>query len=256
MKALEIAKTIGEAQKNRTLLPAFTTAHPELTVETAYQVQDILMEEALARGETIVGYKMGLTSRAKQQDVGVYSAIHGFLVGSGSLSKGSVVPSARFRQPRVEPEIAVILDRTLTEPVPTLSSVRAALRWVGPAAELLDSRYENYQFKLPDVIADNTSANAFILGSSQWIDQLEEMRLFGVQLKKNGQRIDTGCAAATFGDPLLSVLELIQELGKRGKRLEAGQVVLTGGITASTPLAPGDFIEILWPGETLSFSYV
>lgn len=252
----QIAKELSAAKKERRLLGAFTALYPDFDLAAAHQVQQILFEEALASGERIIGYKMGLTSRAKQMDVGVFSSISGFLVGSSALVKGTPVDSKRFRQPRVEPEVAVVLNRTIDRPFTTMAELVSCLAFVGPAAELLDSRYENYQFKLPDVVADNTSAGAFILGTSNWVNRLDEVRLMGIKIKKNGVLIDTGAAAATFGDPLLSVVELVSELSKRGNKLEAGQVVLTGGVTAAPLLSPGDFVELIWPGETISFTYV
>lgn len=244
-----IAKTLAHARRERKLLKPFTDENPNFSLEEGYRVQHILREEAEKSGEVVVGYKMGLTSRAKQIDVGVYQAIQGFLTESMSLTKGGAVPFEKFGQPRFEPEVAVILSETVEGPQ-TLSTIRSLVSFIGPAVEILDSRYEGYRFKLPDVVADNTSAAGFVLGSSNWLNQIEESRLFGVRVVKNGECVATGAPAATFGDPLLSVVELLKILDRP---LEAGQVILTGGLTAAPYLQRNDFIEVVWPGETISF---
>ncbi|MEZ4751731.1 MAG: hypothetical protein R3B54_14215 [Bdellovibrionota bacterium] len=118
--------------------------------------------------------------------------------------------------------------------------------------ELLDSRYEKFQFKLPDVIADNTSAGAYVVGRIPVREDWESLRLKGVVLRKNGKLVQTGCPAAVLGDPLQSVRQLVCQLSEWEVPLEPGQLVFTGGVTASVPFEAGDFIECEWPYEKLS----
>lgn len=247
------ATKLREAKKNHTPVAQLTKEWPELKAEDAYQIQSALLELSVAEGDVLCGYKMGLTSKAKQKDVGVDETIHGFLLESYEVHKGGTIDVSTKIHPRVEPEIAVVLKTRLFGKFVTLREVIAAIDCVVPACEIIDSRYENFSFTLPDVIADNTSATGFMLGRSDYKNRLDEVPFLGVIMKKNGEIVETGAPAAIFGDPLLSVVDLVRTLAVRGKGLEPGMVVLTGGITASMTFTKGDVIEILWPNETLSF---
>lgn len=253
MNLSEIAQALQSAAAEVRPVPAFSLAHPQFSLEEAYQVQSIGLESALARGAKLCGYKMGLTSRAKQKDVNVHEPIRGYLLSQMEVTKSEPVSTKNRIHPRVEPEVAVILKSRLAGPNVSLHDVEQAIGVVTPALEILDSRYESFQFQLPDVVADNTSASGFILGGQNWIEQLRELRLFGVTVKHNGVIVETGCPAAVMGDPLLSVVALARALAKENKAIEPGMVVLTGGITTSVSFKAGDFIEVVWPTETMSF---
>jgi len=249
-KLQTFATQLDNARKTHTPLIAFSGEYPEFSLEEAYAVQTLLMEQAK---EKLAGYKMGLTSRAKQKDVNVHSPIRGFLLESMEVAKGGTVSMANRIHPRTEPEIAVVLKERLSGPDVTLRQVREALAGVFPALEILDSRYKDFSFKLPDVVADNTSASGFMVGSTNYLDRLEEVRLLGVTLKINGEIRETGAPAAVLGDPLLSVVELVKGLAASGRAVEPGMVILTGGITTAVPFKLGDVVEVVWPGETLMF---
>lgn len=253
MTSLEKAKVLETAIRERRPVRQFSLDAPDFDVKAGYDVQWTGLELALGRGEKLAGYKMGLTSRAKQRDVNVFESIRGYLLASMEIAKGAPVDTSTRIHPRVEPEVAVILKSPLAGPGVTLRAVVAALDVVLPALEILDSRFEAFQFKLADVVADNTSASGFLLGRANLLPKLSELNLMGVSLRKNGQVHETGTPAAVLGDPLLSVVELANALGREGKRLEPGMVVLTGGITAAVPFAKGDAIDVVWPDETLSF---
>lgn len=244
---------LREARRNKQPIVAFSGNEAEFTLEEGYAVQRALLEMALADGEELAGFKMGLTSRAKQRDVGVDSAIHGFILKSQEEEKGGTVNLGHRIHPRVEPEVAAVLGKPLGETPPTLREVRLAVSGLFPALEILDSRYQGFSFRLPDVVADNTSASGFMLGHQDLTGYGGELPWLGVSMKKNGELIDTGCPAAVFGDPLLSVLALAKEFYKAGRVLSPGSVILTGGLTAAMPITPGDFVEVIWPNESLSF---
>jgi 2-oxo-3-hexenedioate decarboxylase len=256
VKHEEISNELWSAWENVKPIPAFSGRYPDLSVEDAYLIQNILSERAVASGDSICGYKMGLTSKAKQRDVQVFEPIRGFLRGSFEIPKNGTLDMKKRIHPRVEPEVAVVLKSPLSGANVTLREVRAAIHSVLPALEIVDSRYENFSFRLADVIADNTSAAAFMVGSLELPLSPDELRLTGVFVRKNGRIVETGAPAAVLGDPFLSVLGLVKSLATEAKRLEAGMVVLTGGITNSIPLQPGDRIEVVWPGETLAFEAV
>lgn len=219
-----------------------------LSLQDAYKIQSIHFEAELASGKSPCGYKMGLTSRAKQIDVNVFEPIRGYLLRDMEIV-GPLTPD-RFVQPRCEPEVAVILRSKLKAPL-SVRDVIPALSAIVPAIEVLDSRFENYRFSIAEVVADNCSAAGFVLGKTNLLSQAKELSLMGVVVKKNGQIVETGVPAAVLGDPLLSVVSLVQSLTEDGREVEPGQVILTGGITASVPFSKGDVIEVLWPQETL-----
>lgn len=254
MTPSQVAKLIHDARIGRRTISSFAEATPALTLDTAYQAQHAGLELCLAEGDVLCGYKMGLTSRAKQRDVNVHESIHGYLLERMEIPKNGLVSTMDRLQPRLEPEVAVMLRKHISGKDVTLREVRDAVGSAVPALEILDSRFNNFQFELADVVADNTSASGFMLGDWDLWSRWEQVRLMGVTVRKNGEVMTTGAPAAVLGDPLLSVLELVHQLAKYENRgLEAGMVVLTGGITASIPFQRGDLIEVVWPGETMSF---
>lgn len=256
MHLKESAEMLRRAVESRTAIQPLSNENPSLSLTDAYSIQGIGLEMAIADGKRLCGYKMGLTSRAKQRDVNVFEPIRGYLLSDMEVEKGGTLDTSMRIHPRVEPEVAVVLREPLWGPDVSLRQVQASLALVVPALEILDSRFEAFSFKLPDVVADNTSASGFVLGRDNLIDRLSELSLLGVTVKKNGVILETGAPAAVLGDPLLSVVALAKLLAKEGKRIEPGMVILTGGITASVSFSKGDFIEVVWPGETLTFRAV
>jgi 2-oxo-3-hexenedioate decarboxylase len=252
MNLNEMAFELRRAEKACTAISSLKVAQPEFTIADAYSVQRLGLEIALSEGNAISGYKMGLTSIAKQRDVGVFEPIHGYLLRKSEYLKGATLDRSVFIHPRVEPEVAVVMKSRLRGPGVTLRDVKNAIAHIIPALEILDSRFENFSFKLEDVIADNTSASGFMLGSSE-LTHDNSLRLVGVSIRKNGVILETGAPAAVLGDPLLSVVALANSLGKDEKEIEAGMVILTGGITASVPFDSQDVIEVVWPNETMTF---
>jgi len=247
----EAALRLWEAKKKMCPTATLTSENTTLSLSDAYIIQGKLLEMAKDAGAVPCGYKMGLTSRAKQNDVQVFEPIHGFLLSEMEIENGGEVNTQSLIHPRAEPEIAVVMRKSVAHPLShreLLSCIEAIL----PAMEILDSRYKDFQFKLPDVVADNTSASGFILGSRNWISECQSIPFLGVTVRKNGEICETGCPAAVLGNPLNSLMALIRALSREEIVLEAGSVVLTGGITASIPLFKGDFIEVEWPGEALS----
>lgn len=253
MNLNEVSEKLLRARKEKRAMAPIRAELKDFSVSDGYKVQNLLLEQALGEGQKLCGYKMGLTSKAKQIDVGVTDPIRGFLLSSMECEKGSTLSRSSYIQPRVEPELAVVLNQRVGGREVTLRDVVGALQFVSPALEILDSRFENYKFSTPDVVADNTSAAGFMVGTTNLVSQLDSIRLLGISLKKNGIIVSTGCPAAVLGDPLLSVVALARSLAEEGRAIEKGQIILTGGITASVPFDVGDWVEAVWPGETLTF---
>ncbi|MEV0732799.1 fumarylacetoacetate hydrolase family protein [Polymorphospora sp. NPDC050346] len=234
-----IAERLDNAARTATAIPQLA-ADAGIDVDTAYAVQEALVAHRLARGETLVGLKMGLTSRAKMAQVGVDEVIWGRLTDAMRVDDGGTVSVGGLIHPRVEPEVAFLLDR-LPEPGEPLADFASAVRAVAPALEVIDSRYRDFTFSLPDVIADNTSAAAYVIGPWQpvpaGIDNL------GVLLEVDGRVVQTGSTAAILGDPRRALTEGVRLAGRHGVQLRTGWVFLAGAATAAVPLKPGAHVR-------------
>jgi len=238
-----LAQRLYDAAGARRTIPMLTVEHPDLTEADAYQVQDALVDLHLRAGATRVGVKLGLTSKAKQREMGIDVPIVGVLLDSLSIDPGVPFRVADLGQPRAEPEIAFLLARDLEGPGVTAAHVLAATEGVLPALEILDSRYDDYRFTLPDVVADQTSAGRFILGGQLTSPHGFDLRLTGCVLSKNGEVAATAAGAAVSGHPASAVAWLVRWLAERGRGLRAGDIVLSGGMTAVVPLAAGDVVS-------------
>ncbi|MEV4715305.1 fumarylacetoacetate hydrolase family protein [Micromonospora sp. NPDC049374] len=234
-----IAETLGTAADTATAT-AQLAAETGLDVDAAYAVQTALVQRRLARGERLVGLKMGLTSKAKMAQVGVDEVIWGRLTDVMRVPDGGTVDVAEFIHPRVEPEVAFLLDR-LPEAGEPVGDFTDAVRAVAPAIELIDSRYANFTFSLPDVIADNTSAGAFVIGP--WSPVPDGLENLGVLLEIDGRVAQVGSTAAILGDPRRALDEGIRLAGRHGVRLREGWVFLAGAATAAVPLRAGAHVR-------------
>ncbi|RLK13252.1 2-oxo-3-hexenedioate decarboxylase [Micromonospora sp. M71_S20] len=234
-----IAERLGVAADTATAIPQLA-AETGLDVDAAYAVQTALIQRRLDRGERLVGLKMGLTSKAKMAQVGVDEVIWGHLTDTMRVPDGGTLDVGAFIHPRVEPEVAFLLDR-LPEPGEPIGDFTDAVRAVAPAIELIDSRYANFTFSLPDVIADNTSAAAFVIGP--WSPVPDGLENLGVLLEVDGRVTQVGSTAAILGDPRRALDEGIRLAGRHGVRLREGWVFLAGAATAAVPLKPGAHVR-------------
>lgn len=237
MERLEaFAARVDDAARNARAIAQLTEEAPDLSVEDAYEIQRLSIARRLARGERRVGVKMGLTSRAKMQQVGVDEVIWGRLTDAMRLEEGGSLSRARYVHPRAEPEIAFVMAKPLAGEV-TPAEAMAAVEAVAPAIEIIDSRYQDFKFTLPDVVADNSSSSGFILGplfpADTPVDNL------GIILEADGRAVQIGSSAAILGHPVRALVAAARMVARAGERLEAGDIVLAGGATAAHPLKPG-----------------
>lgn len=210
------------------------------TVDEAYDIQDAVLARAFAQGESVAGAKLGLTSRAKQQQMGVSEALYGWFTDSHRLDPGQPLDSKSLIQPRAEPEIAFLTSGDLEGPV-GLHDVLAATEVVAPALDILDSRFAGYSFTLADVVADNCSAGAFVVGNPVRPDGFD-LALVGCVFEKNGEIVSTATGAAVLGHPAAAVAWFVRKLGERNRGLPAGSLVLAGALTGAVPVGPGDTV--------------
>jgi 2-oxo-3-hexenedioate decarboxylase len=238
---------IAAAAERRALAEPFT-AHEQLDVERAYEVQQAVVDGRLRAGATIVGAKLGLTSRAKQRQMQVDEPLYGWLTSDMVLLGDEPLDLSRFIHPRAEPEIAFLLREQVDAPA-TTATVLASTHSVFAAIEIIDSRYDAFRFGHADVIADNASSAAIVLGSRpRSPDQLGDLRLCGCVLRVDGRIVSTAAGAAALGHPATAVAWLIDQLHRRGQTLPAGSIVLSGALTDAVALAPGATVTAEFDG--------
>jgi 2-keto-4-pentenoate hydratase len=248
MEKNEIAGELLAAYESREPVEPLTGRYEDLTLDDAYEIQTLQVSHWLEDGAQIRGHKVGLTSAAMQRQMGVDSPDYGVLLDRMFWREHEPIPASAFVQPRVEPEVAFVLAESLTGPGVTVADAIAAVGYVLPALELIDSRIKDWKIGLADTIADNASSGGIVLGSSPHALDALDLRLSGCNLVKNGELAGTGASGAVLGSPLSSLVWLANTLGAHGVVLEAGHVILPGSITASIPVAAGDVVTATFAG--------
>lgn len=238
MTGADHARRIWKATIDGVTIPPLTDEEPDLSLAEAYTIQDQVIALRQRAGEEVTAAKLGLTSRAKQTQMGVSEPLYGWLTDAMRQAPGEPLDLKRYAQPRVEPEVALITSSALSGPGTTSSHVLAATAAVTPALDVLDSRFAGYQFTLADVTADDASAAAYCLGEPA--DLQGDLRMTGCVFEKNDQLIATAAGAAVMEHPAAAVAWFVRKLHERGRHLPAGSVVLAGAWTAAVPVEPGD----------------
>lgn len=233
------ATALLAAEDARTDRPPITDEWPDLDLATAYEIQDETLARRRARGETVVGVKLGLTSRAKQLRMGIDSPLTAWLTDAMVLPTGAPVPRATLIHPRAEPEIVFVLGERLAGPGVTATSAMRAVESVYGGIELIDSRYTDFRFTLPDVVADNASSGGFVTGPVGVSPRGLDLSLEGVLLEVDGRVVDSATGAAVQGHPAEALALAANSLGARGLALQPGWLVLTGGMTDAVMVEPG-----------------
>lgn len=220
-----------------------TEEHPELTVEQAYELQDGLLEKRLKENNTkTVGIKLGLTSEAKQKMMGVNEAIYGYLHADMLAYEWEPIRCSELIHPKAEPEIAFFIGEDVQRENVTEEDILRATSYVAPAMEIIDSRYQNFQFELVDVIADNCSSARFVIGSKLVLPESIDLGNIGMVMTKNGNVEQTGTSAAVLGHPLKAMVWAAKSLSKRGRGFKKGDVVLSGAMSEAIPIERGDTV--------------
>ena len=216
-----------------------------LSLQDAYAIQAASIRRRVARGELQVGVKMGFTSRAKMIQMGLSDVIWGRLTSGMQIEEGMSVDLSRYIHPRVEPEVAFVLKRSLGGQV-TGPEALAAVEAIAPALEIIDSRYRDFKFSLPEVIADNASSSGFVIGA--WHSPSTDFDNLGLVLKIDGRAVQVGSTAALLGHPLRSLVAAARLAEEAGEPLQAGWIVMGGGATPAERMAPGKYISVEMEG--------
>jgi len=253
----ELARMLYQAELERNPIAPLTEKYPDLTPEDAYRIQLEWVKLKERDGAKVVGKKIGLTSKAMQNMLGVNEPDYGHLFDYMMICDNDSFEIDQLLQPRIEAEVAFILKEDLKGPGVTVADVLAATRFVVPAIEIIDSRIANWKIKLADTIADNGSSARVVLGSKATpIDGLD-LQLMGMVLEKNGQQISTGAGAAALGHPAYAIAWLANKLSQFDITLKAGEVILPGAVAAAVNVEKGDHITVLFSGiGSVSVSFV
>lgn len=244
----KIAETLLGAYASRQPVEPLTQTYEGLTLADAYEIQLLQIRRWLDGGAQVKGHKVGLTSAAMQRQFGVSQPDYGHLLDNMFWLEHEAIPVSRFLQPRVEPEMAFVLARTLHGPGVTVAEAIGAVAFMLPALELIDSRIRDWKIGLADTIADNASSGGVVLGSTPVPLSRVDLRLVGCTLHKNGGLAGTGAGGAVLGSPLRALVWLANTVGGQGVALEAGQVILPGSVTSSIPVGPGDSVTATFAG--------
>ena len=231
-----------DAELQRRPIAQITADLPQMTIEDAYAVQTETIRRKMRSGEKIVGKKIGLTSKPMQTLLGVSQPDYGILLSSMVVDEFEPVDSSELIQPKAEGEIAFILRTDLHGPGITVPDVLRATDAVMACIEIVDSRVENWKIRIQDTVADNASSARLVLGGKLVGTRDLDLRLIGMILRKNGEIASTGAGAAVLGHPASAVAWRANQLAQFGVGLRAGEVVLSGAITAAVPVSPGDIV--------------
>jgi 2-keto-4-pentenoate hydratase len=248
MTRAEVARNLLDAYGSGKPIAPLTATYDDLTLDDAYAIQLLQIRELLDAGRVVKGHKVGLTSAAMQRLLGVDEPDYGHLLDDFFHLEHAPIPFDRFLQPRIEPEVAFVLAKPLRGPGVTVHEAIAAVDFVLPALEIVDSRIEAWHIGLLDTIADNASSGAVVLGSSPTDLRDVDLRLAGAVMTRNGAVVGTGAGGAVLGSPITSLVWLANTVGAHGVTLEAGQVVLPGAVCAMVPVAAGDVVTANFTG--------
>jgi len=241
----KIADEISWHQQNSLELDKITQRYKGLSLEDAYEIQRLNIEKDCQTGDQLIGWKMGLTSIAKQESVGVGQPIYGRLLQSMVIEE-PVLHVEKLIHPRVEPEIAFLFNKRLEGKDITEQDVWDATEYIMPALEVIDSRYKDFSFNLIDVVADNASSAKFLVSKYMYDPNQFILNQIEVAMKLNGEIVQEGNGSAVMGNPVRSVVKLVHMLHDTGHIIEPGMVVLTGGITEAIHVQIGDVITVAY----------
>jgi 2-keto-4-pentenoate hydratase len=235
----QMADALRAAEVERSPIPRPTLSYADMTAADGYRVQLLNVERRVATGAVVRGHKVGLSSRTMQQMMGVNEPDYGQLLSDMFVPEYTPIRVGALCAPRVEVEVAFVLGEPLPAPGCTVADVLRCTAYVCPALEIIDSRIENWDIRLPDTVADNASAGLVVLGGRATLVDRVDLRTIGAALRRNGSIIATGAAGAVLGNPATSVAWLANKVHGFGVRLDAGHVILPGSCTRAYDVAAG-----------------
>ncbi|MEV4127412.1 2-keto-4-pentenoate hydratase [Nocardia sp. NPDC049707] len=237
---IELADELAAAERDRVGIDPLIARHPDIDVVDAYEIQLINIRRKLDNGAKVVGHKVGLSSLAMQQMMGVDEPDYGHLLADMEVFEDVPVEAARYLIPRVEVEVGFILGADLPGEDCTEADVLAATVAYAPSIELIDSRIKDWKIGLADTISDNASSAGFVLGAARVAPKDLDIKAIDAVLTRNGEVIAQGRSDAVLGDPVIAVAWLARKVAGFGVRLKAGDIVLPGSCTRAIDARAGD----------------
>ena len=236
----ELAADLAQAERSREPISPLTAAYPDIDVVDAYEIQLINIRQRVAEGARVVGHKVGLSSLAMQQMMGVDEPDYGHLLDEMEVFEDTPVKASRFLYPRVEVEVGFILADDLPGADCTEDDVLAATEALVPSIELIDTRITDWKIALCDTIADNASSAGFVLGGARVSPRDLDVKTIDAVLTRNGEVVAEGRSDAVLGNPVTAVAWLARKVESFGVRLRKGDVVLPGSCTRAIDARAGD----------------
>jgi 2-keto-4-pentenoate hydratase len=236
----ELAADLAQAERSREPIAPLTSAHPDIDVVDAYEIQLINIRQRVAEGARILGHKVGLSSLAMQQMMGVDEPDYGHLLDEMQVFEDVPVKAGRYLYPRVEVEVGFILSADLPGADCTEDDVLTATEALVPSIELIDTRISDWKIALCDTIADNASSAGFVLGEARVLPADIDVKAIDAVLTRNGEVIAEGRSDAVLGNPVTAVAWLARKVESFGVRLRKGDVVLPGSCTKAIDARAGD----------------
>lgn len=234
-----------QAMVKREAVSPLTGRGEDISIDDAYHISLRMLERRIAAGASVIGKKIGVTSKAVQNMLNVHQPDFGYLTDDMVFNSGEVMPiSERLIAPRAEGEIAFMLKKDLTGPGITNADVLAATECVMPCFEIVDSRIRDWKIAIQDTVADNASCGLFVLGDQAVSPRKLDLVTCGMVVEKNGAVLSTGAGAAALGSPVNCVTWLANTLGKFGIALKAGEVILSGSLVPLEPVKAGDYMRV------------
>jgi 2-keto-4-pentenoate hydratase len=235
----ELAADLAQAERSRVPVAPLTTANPDIDVVDAYEIQLINIRQRVAEGAKVIGHKVGLSSKAMQEMMGVDEPDYGHLLDEMEVFEDRPVVSANYLYPRVEVEVGFVLADDLPGEGCTEDDVLAATAAFAPAIELIDTRIKDWKIKLCDTIADNASSAGWVLGAARVSPKDIDIANIDAVLTRNGEVVAKGRSDAVLGNPVTAVAWLARKVDSFGVRLRAGDIVLPGSCTKAFDATPG-----------------
>jgi 2-keto-4-pentenoate hydratase len=236
----ELAADLAQAERSREPIAPLTDGYPDIDVVDAYEIQLINIRQRVAEGARVVGHKVGLSSEAMQQMMGVDEPDYGHLLDEMQVFEDQPVKASRYLYPRVEVEVGFVLADDLPGAGCTEDDVLAATAAYAPAIELIDSRITEWRIRLCDTVADNASSAGWVLGAARVSPKDIDITSIDAVLTRNGEVVAKGRSDAVLGNPVTAVAWLARKVDSFGVRLKAGDIVLPGSCIRAIDARPGD----------------
>lgn len=226
----DIAKALRNASDIGVPIEPFGHTLPSADVELAYQIQELNTQHALNQGRRLVGRKIGLTATAVQQQLGVNQPDYGMLFSDMAYMHNDEISLSKLIQPKIEAEVALVLNKDMSEPDTTLPELLDAIEYALPALEIVDSRVKDWRISIVDTIADNASSALYVLGAQPVDIQNVDLEFCGMIMTRHGNELSVGCGLSCLGHPLRAALWLVRQMAVSGRPLSAGDTILTGAL--------------------------